>query len=112
MSGFYKLDPSGELLYGEIVTGDGVNLTPYEADQQVDGWAWFESDAAARDAYDIVPDAADLPAMVEYLTAEVATVKDEKATLVKEVAALTAENAALQIQIGPIEIEPPIEFEP
>jgi len=91
MSGFYKLDPSGELLYGEIVTGDGVNLTPYEADQQVDGWAWFESDAAARDAYGIVPDAADLPAMVEYLEARVAVVE--------------AENASLRIVI-----DPPIEI--
>ena len=61
MSGFYRLDPSGELLFGEIVCGDGYQLTPYESDQQADGWAWFETDAEARAAYEIVPDATDLP---------------------------------------------------
>lgn len=87
-AGFFKLDPSGELLYGEIITGDGYGLTPYERDQQIHGWAWFESDAEARAAYGIVPAKDDLVGQVEYLSAKVETLMTENAMMASQLVAI------------------------
>jgi hypothetical protein len=77
VSAFYKLDPSGELLRGEIVCGDGYQLTPDDPTAAIDGWAWFASEAEAQAAHAITPAADDLVGQVAFLTAKVETLTVE-----------------------------------
>ena len=55
-AGFYKReDGSDELLYGLYIAGTDLNLTPDDPTATADGWAWFESEQEARDAYGLPP---------------------------------------------------------
>lgn len=56
-SGFYKFDPSGDLLYApNAVFGSGyvlVNELHETYELPVDGWQWFDSEEAARLYYNV-----------------------------------------------------------
>ena len=49
--GFYKLDASGELLYGLVVVSPTFTLTAAtraDFSYPLDGWHWFDSEEEAR----------------------------------------------------------------
>lgn len=58
-SGFYKLDPGGSLLYGPnfVVNADYTLVRADHATYTypVDGWYWFDSEAAALEFFGLPP---------------------------------------------------------
>jgi len=58
-AGFYKVEGNAQLLYApEMVAGPGYFLVAADKDTYVypvDGWQWFENEAAARETFNLPP---------------------------------------------------------
>lgn len=57
--GFYKIDPSGDLLFGpNFVLNANFELYPDQKDTYtypVDGWYWFDDEETARETLGLPP---------------------------------------------------------